>query len=416
MLDDDGTYQHSYYQPGFGTYVSSTWLSQNPGSLKSRYLRAKDAVTGATYPQHVMASYQWVMRHYSPGDSTYMFGCSRGAFVARILAEMLDHVGLLRSGNDDLIRFAWTTFAYWKKSGTQWNTKPGKRNQQLKHMKSFRETFCRPVPQIRFLGLFDLVNSVPRVEIRRDKLLYPFLMRTSAKVIRHALSIDERRSRVRNELVSDTRPKEAPAQSYWRKQVLRHISRSRREDRQDGFRACNDETSGPGIVGPPPARQESCDSDPFYRTKRFSVGHDVSVGYHVNGHAHGETENTQDVEEVWFPGCHMDIGGGFHLAKNEDWPLSHVPLVWMVQEAQRAGLRFDLNKLKQFNCVEDSTLKTDSAAEHDNAGGQMIGRRENDAGDAYYESHFVHALRSASAMAKSMMTCNIMRVLRGLEY
>ncbi|KAJ9480951.1 hypothetical protein VN97_g12562 [Penicillium thymicola] len=225
-------------------------------------------------------------------------------------------------------------------------------------------------------------------------------MRTSAKVIRHALSIDERRPRVRNELVSDPRPKEAPAQSYLRKQVLLHVRRSRCEDGQEGFRACNDESSGPGIVDPRPARQGSCDSDPSYRTKRFSVGHDVGVGHHVNDHAHGETEDTQDVEGVWFPGCHMDIGGGFRLAKNEDWPLSHVTLVWMVQEAQRAGLRFNLNKLKQFNCVEDLTHQTDSAAEHDNTGGQRIGRRESDAGDAYYESHFVHALRSASAHGK----------------
>lgn len=35
------------------------------------------------------------MRYYSPGDDIYFFGFSRGAYTARFLAEMLDHVGLL---------------------------------------------------------------------------------------------------------------------------------------------------------------------------------------------------------------------------------------------------------------------------------------------------------------------------------
>lgn len=38
---------------------------------------------------------QFLMRYYSPGDNIYLFGFSRGAYTARFLAEMLDHVGLL---------------------------------------------------------------------------------------------------------------------------------------------------------------------------------------------------------------------------------------------------------------------------------------------------------------------------------
>lgn len=37
----------------------------------------------------------------------------------------------------------------------------------------------------------------------------------------------------------------------------------------------------------------------------------------------------QDIEEVWFPGCHGDIGGGWDLPPDEE-PLSHGPLVWVV--------------------------------------------------------------------------------------
>lgn len=44
----------------------------------------------------ILADYQqFLMRYYSPGDHIYFFGFSRGAYTARFLAEMLDHVGLL---------------------------------------------------------------------------------------------------------------------------------------------------------------------------------------------------------------------------------------------------------------------------------------------------------------------------------
>lgn len=42
------------------------------------------------------------------------------------------------------------------------------------------------------------------------------------------------------------------------------------------------------------------------------------------------------------------------MERVEDWALSHVPLVWMVHEAQRAGLRFDADNSKQFQCFGHS--------------------------------------------------------------
>lgn len=51
-----------------------------------------------------------------------------------------------------------------------------------------------------------------------------------------------------------------------------------------------------------------------------------------------------------------DIGGGWPLDKGHEAALSHVPLVWMVREAQRAGLEFDEDKLAALNCChEDRT-------------------------------------------------------------
>jgi len=43
------------------------------------------------------------MRFYSPGDDIYMFGFSRGAYTARFLAEMIDHVGIVAPGNEEMV-------------------------------------------------------------------------------------------------------------------------------------------------------------------------------------------------------------------------------------------------------------------------------------------------------------------------
>lgn len=65
------------------------------------------------------------MRYYSPGDDIYLFGFSRGAYTARFLAEMLDHVGLVSQGNEEMIMFAWKTFSNWqqRQDGEGWGQK-----------------------------------------------------------------------------------------------------------------------------------------------------------------------------------------------------------------------------------------------------------------------------------------------------
>lgn len=111
-----------------------------------------------------MAGYKFLMRYYQNGDDIYFFGFSRGSYIARFLAEMLDHVGLLSAGNEELIRFVWKTFSKWQaRQGGSSVEEKKKAAEMLRFMTAFRETFSRPVRRIRFLGLFDTVNSVSKV-------------------------------------------------------------------------------------------------------------------------------------------------------------------------------------------------------------------------------------------------------------
>lgn len=91
-------------------------------------------------------------------------------------------------------------------------------------MKGFRETFCTPVRRIRFLGLFDTVNSVPQFETPGlSRGAFPYTALTSAKLIRHAISIDERRAKFRVDLISN-KPKEDPKQIKKRPKFHRYLS------------------------------------------------------------------------------------------------------------------------------------------------------------------------------------------------
>lgn len=65
----------------------------------------------------------------------------------------------------------------------------------------------------------------------------------------------------------------------------------------------------------------------------------------------------QIMEQVWFPGVHSDVGGGYFESA-----LSDVPLLWMIDRAAACGLVFDQDLIK-------SRVKPDlSAPAHDSAG------------------------------------------------
>nr|WP_245924905.1 DUF2235 domain-containing protein [Aliiruegeria haliotis] len=91
-------------------------------------------------------------------------------------------------------------------------------------------------------------------------------------------------------------------------------------------------------------------TEPTHAFHNHSLGAHVRRGYHAL--AHDETrlafepvlwetrpESQGVVEQRWFPGAHGDVGGqlgGFEDAR----PLANVPLVWMLENAEAAGLEF----------------------------------------------------------------------------
>ncbi|KAI1800010.1 hypothetical protein F4811DRAFT_541352 [Daldinia bambusicola] len=356
-LDREAGGQYHYYQPGIGTYIVSNSLSHTSLSARFRswYLKAKDSAIGSSFDHHVVGGYRFLMRFYQPGDEIYFFGFSRGAYVARFLAEMLDYIGLLSHGNEEMVTFAWKAFSHWQsRQSGHTEEHQAKRREMYRFMKGFRETFSRPVERIRFLGLFDTVNSVPRFEtawMQRSKM--PYTARSSAKVIRHCVSIDERRAKFRQDLIyqgvgKGHRPlHEAMYEKYRARRGaisgLTSVNKSER-GRRETLEPLDEHAFRPHSRSRSQATRSSIDkrSQPSEAkpesTQMADVGNDSD-------------DDEQDIDEIWFAGGHGDVGGGWEIMPDTK-SASHVPLAYMIREAQRAGLNFDPKKLVEMGVAE----------------------------------------------------------------
>lgn len=234
------------------------------------------------------------------------------------------------------------------------------------------------------------VNSVPRFEnawMQRSK--FPYTARSSAKVIRHAVSIDERRAKFRQDLMSESKSAHpvSDKHSHNRRGREPYATNTRNKNQVDRFRQnshvrrrrsqskktnagkeqnCWDLRKGTKATLGVPDREiganlSTTSEEALSEIDQHSV-HSTASSFlpaqvpDEDDDLDADEAAKQDIQELWFPGCHADLGGGWPLdkVKGEEAPLSHGPLVWMVREAQRAGLDFDSEKMLVLKCCDDS--------------------------------------------------------------
>ncbi len=232
-----------YYDPGLGTLPA-------PG-VQTRTFKFVTRVLGLAFayglPGNIKRAYHFLMHNYEEGDRIFLFGFSRGAYTVRALAGMIYMCGLLDPRCDNLVDYALQVHG--TREGNRWKV-------AARFRKYFPRQWARERGdrRIHFVGVWDTVKSVG---LFRRSLVLPYTRDMKAVAHgRHAVSLDERRTKYRPNL--------------WEPEH-------------------GDEVS-PGTGLP-----------------RF--------------------------QQVWFPGVHSDVGGGY-----ESTGLSDVALDWMLREAEAHGV------------------------------------------------------------------------------
>jgi uncharacterized protein (DUF2235 family) len=324
--------QVTYYQSGIGTY--------GKGGIKNGIGAALDMAVGSGLGVHIKDAYKFLMQNYREGDRICLLGFSRGAYTIRCLAGMLHKVGLLPASNGAQVNFA---FDFYKD-----DTPEGWRMSA-----QFKKTFCTNV-NVYFVGLWDCVVSVgffPR------KLPFSKTPTNSIHYFRHAMALDEHRSKFK-------------------------VCQWQHQDPNLTRRATTDHTFGAQIsrgfkrtgilklTGNSKPKTVPLDEDPHPNghiekangvtgtsvlsrvgtTKKEDEQMRLQAEFDAYDRSRKDHQKVEtDALEVWFKGCHADIGGGA-VANETRHMLSRIPLRWMIRQCFECdtGIAFDTAALAEI--------------------------------------------------------------------
>ncbi|MCW5624253.1 MAG: DUF2235 domain-containing protein [Burkholderiales bacterium] len=179
---DHGADVLAFYDQGVGTFGTRETLFD----WQNVPARMLGLAFGWGIRRNVENAYRFLAEHLRDGDEIFLFGFSRGAFAVRALAAMIRAVGLLPPHQLHLFEYAWTLLRARDR---------GKPDFALQAR--FKHVFARPT-RIRFMGLFDTVKSVGWIY---DPVVIPHTANNPiVEIVRHAVSIDERRCFFRQHL------------------------------------------------------------------------------------------------------------------------------------------------------------------------------------------------------------------------
>jgi uncharacterized protein (DUF2235 family) len=168
-----------FYEPGVGTSGILDLWHKRSDALKALAAQA----TGYGLDAHITSAYRFLCVNYRKGDRISIFGFSRGAYCARVIAGLIQLIGLLRPEQSNLADYALKAYKY---SSEIDDLSVGWR--------FARSTGARRVP-VYFLGLWDTVGSM--LAPSNEGIGQTYLPYTTSNAIvqrvRHAMALDEHR-------------------------------------------------------------------------------------------------------------------------------------------------------------------------------------------------------------------------------
>lgn len=174
-----------FYDPGIrnpGELPGTTLVDR----LKRSYERVSSLAFGRDVYESIAEAYLFLMHHWRSGDQIFLFGFSRGAFVARSVAGLVNQFGILRPQMDSMVPTLLQTY-FSIRSDTRWK----------RISAQARRLFSRGTSrqaEIHYIGVWDTVAAVG---------MGPFKLQITASAdlagkcylhVRQALALDEHRA------------------------------------------------------------------------------------------------------------------------------------------------------------------------------------------------------------------------------
>ncbi|MFE6833414.1 DUF2235 domain-containing protein [Streptomyces sp. NPDC057705] len=188
-LHETETTQLAFYHQGIGRDVSDR--------LRGAFGKG---INGS-----VRNCYSWIMENYCPGDQLFIFGFSRGAYIARSLTGFIERCGLLRPGTPLTVPELFERYRTVPASKSI-SDPEGREEQWPIHRDADLKRHSQKV-QIDFLGVWDTVryHDLPLGSVRglsRSQNLFHAVHPGSAtRRVYQALAVDEHRFAYRHELL-----------------------------------------------------------------------------------------------------------------------------------------------------------------------------------------------------------------------
>ena len=192
---DDGFNQKKHYEEGIGT----------ADEVRS-WRRLKAGVFGYGYEKLIQDTYEQCCQ-LTERDQVFLYGFSRGAYIARAVAGLLDYIGALNSTGEQFKKDYNRMLEVYNNEAKRSAIGPGqvRQHQQSCYKRrivltpvqfhSFLALHTKPKATIKFVGVFDTVKALD------DASLHDISFNGSIHHFRHALALNENRQHFTPEYV-----------------------------------------------------------------------------------------------------------------------------------------------------------------------------------------------------------------------
>ncbi len=179
-----------YYDPGVGTISDD----QSRSHRKQERAQTWGMATGRGIDKNVKEAYRFLVENYQgrtatdeERDQICLFGFSRGAYTARMLAGFIYTIGLLEPRNLNLLDYAYRAY---KRIGSNPD------ENAFDEVGLYQRILQPDRPPVKFLGLFDTVASViePSDGVLPQLKSHAYTSRNpGVEIVRQAAALHERR-------------------------------------------------------------------------------------------------------------------------------------------------------------------------------------------------------------------------------